>query len=256
MLQQLFILLLGLLSQFTPLEIEGDRFFYSSEKERAELVVLGRTADDWASTYNYIDEAAANARYSRSYSRTGKYGFDMSLDDIARQYGEKGKSLVQKVEKEAEEILSKLPPKQNKMKGDPVLSGIIDTKGSGEIFFGRNLKNADEVTEFIENAHPFIKERFHLHVDKLEKGLVKAPIDDIKRAGTTYNGDKFEGFLVHSEVVALDKAIKARGGVFKEADLQDFLLHNRQLFKGKNGVPPRCVNCWHQTEGIKVIGND
>jgi len=46
MLQQLFILLLGLLSQFTPLEIEGDRFFYSSEKECAELVVLGK-ADEW-----------------------------------------------------------------------------------------------------------------------------------------------------------------------------------------------------------------
>jgi len=37
MLQQIIILLLGLLSQLTPLEIKGDAFLFSSEKERIGL---------------------------------------------------------------------------------------------------------------------------------------------------------------------------------------------------------------------------
>lgn len=252
--QFLNILIFLVLTVFSAQQIGANSAFVLTENSYSSVKDINNAGGD---VFKHIDLVKAEQRYARSYERSGQYGFDLSLDNILRKYGEKGKKLVLDVEKEVDEILSKLPPSQNKVKGDPVLSGIIDTKrGSGEIFFGRNLKNKAEVDEFIKNAHPFIRERYLLHVNKLEKGLVKAPIDDIKRAGTTYNGETFESFLVHSEVVALDKAIKARGGVFKEADLQDFLLHNRQLFKGKKGVPPRCVNCWHQTDGLKVIGND
>ncbi len=54
----------------------------------------------------------------------------------------------------------------------------------------------------------------------------------------------------------MDKAIKARGGSFTESDLQDFLLYNKKLHIAENASPPRCVNCWHFTDGLKVIGND
>ena len=203
------------------------------------------------------DIAKAEQRYEREYARTGEYGFDMSLDDVARQYGEKGRRLVEGVEKQADDILSELPKGQNKSKGDPVLSGIIDTKSSSnEVFYGRNIKKQGEADAFIEEAHPFVRERYDSHFAKLENNSVKASKDDILRAGTTYGPDgKVDNFIIHSEVVALDKAAKARG-VFKEADMQDLLLHNKQLYKGRNGVPPRCVNCWHITDGLKVIGND
>jgi len=28
------------------------------------------------------------------------------------------------------------------------------------------------------------------------------------------------------------------------------------IVKGENAVPLRCVNCWHLTDGVRVIGND
>jgi hypothetical protein len=40
-----------------------------------------------------------------------------------------------------------------------------------------------------------------------------------------------------------------------ETDLDSFLLYNRNL-KNPAAVPPQCVNCWHITDGVTVIGND
>ena len=96
MLQQLFILLLGLLSQFTPLELEGSTLFYSSEKERAELVVLGK-ADDVAGVGRNADEVVELTKSfkSRLNSRiNSSNGFKLThTDDEIKTLIEKGQSL-------------------------------------------------------------------------------------------------------------------------------------------------------------------
>ena len=83
MLQQLFILLLGLLSQFTPLEIEGDAFLFSSEKECAELVVLGKAADDLAGVGRNADDALE--AIVSPLRGGGKYTDDV-LDELKRAF--------------------------------------------------------------------------------------------------------------------------------------------------------------------------
>jgi hypothetical protein len=68
----------------------------------------------------------------------------------------------------------------------------------------------------------------------------------------------------HAEIRALSQAIKARealtGRPVTEAELPEFLMHNRNLLDkpvpAPEGVPPRCVHCWHLTDGVTVIGND
>ena len=66
----------------------------------------------------------------------------------------------------------------------------------------------------------------------------------------------------HSEIVALDQAIKARelrlGIQVGETDLPSFLLHNRSLIGEKRviGIPPRCGNCAVITNGVNVIGGN
>lgn len=80
----------------------------------------------------------------------------------------------------------------------------------------------------------------------------------------------------HAEIRALDASLKAYEARTQtkvtEADLPKFLLHNRSLKKEKDGtvkpdgsankienrdgVPPRCLHCWHLTDGVTVIGND
>lgn len=67
----------------------------------------------------------------------------------------------------------------------------------------------------------------------------------------------------HSEVVALDKAIKAReaetGKPVTEADLGSFDLANRRM-PGDADKPPgttpmdRCPHCKQITDGVNVVG--
>jgi hypothetical protein len=67
----------------------------------------------------------------------------------------------------------------------------------------------------------------------------------------------------HSEVRALDQAIKARRALGIEVnrfDIKDFQLHNRNLSKvDDTGIPlmkNRCENCSYITNGINVIGHN
>jgi len=65
----------------------------------------------------------------------------------------------------------------------------------------------------------------------------------------------------HSEVVALDKAIKARevitGVPVREADLGSFQLHNRSMMNAHPATPmDRCSNCQAISAGTEVVGHD
>ncbi|MBO2011741.1 hypothetical protein [Hymenobacter negativus] len=98
-----------------------------------------------------------------------------------------------------------------------------------------------------------LAKRVQAYITQKEAGEIDASSDDLDRAGRAGT---------HGEIVALNKAMKARekvtGRAMQESELGEFLLHNRSLVSKSlgQGVPPRCINCWHLTEGVRVIGND
>lgn len=119
----------------------------------------------------------------------------------------------------------------------PVITGITDTQ-SGESFWGLNQSSVPA------DLHPLLKARLTKYLEE-SGGL--APV----RAGIPGT---------HSEIIALDQAIKARearlGRDLTIADLSDFILHNRSLIGARRvvGVPPRCPVCEVLTDGVRVIG--
>jgi hypothetical protein len=196
-----------------------------------------------------IDVAKAELRYTKTYTRSTEYGLKMSLDEVEKIYGVNGKKIVQATENKAKEIIS---DPIRIVQGDPVLTGLVDNK-TGQMFYGRNLKSQSEIEDFLEELHPILKKRLEIHNKHLVDGTVKASVDDINRAAIAGS---------HSEIVAIDKALKARGAGATEADLADFIIHNKQLggqvdnIGIPKGCPPRCAHCWFLSDGIKVIGND
>jgi uncharacterized protein YPO0396 len=153
----------------------------------------------------------------------------------------------------------------------PVVAGITGP-GDTAPHFGQNFTKKEIANrvdkKFFAEVHPLLKERLDAHQAKLDSKKVK--IEDetsLIKAGTP--GE-------HAEIRALDSALKAyearTGTKVTEDDLPKFMLHNRSLRKEKDGtykldgsankveqrdgVPPRCVHCWHLTDGVTVIGND
>jgi RHS repeat-associated protein len=107
----------------------------------------------------------------------------------------------------------------------PVLTGVLD-KDSGELFFGINQERVPA------DLHPLLKE----HYDRLMATT----------GGQTPVKAGIPG--AHSEIVALNKALRAReaatGRAVTADDLSGFAIHNRSLLKNKvEGVPPLCDNC-------------
>lgn len=111
---------------------------------------------------------------------------------------------------------------------------------TGEIFYGLNQGKVPT------DLHPLMQQRLNAYLEATE-GVTPA------RAGIPGS---------HSEISALDQAIKAReartGITVTASDLPDFLLHNRSLIGERRviGIPPRCANCAAITNGVKVIGGD
>ena len=162
-------------------------------------------------------------------------GLKESIEEIRHKYGEKGVELVEKTEARAKQILEH----QSNAERGPVLSGVMDTV-TGVIYYGQNTVSPPS------NLHPLLKSR----LEEYER----------KTGGQTPVNLGVPG--AHSEIYALDQALKARekdiNKPLAEADLSSFLLHNRSL-RGKTkgvGVPPRCTNCAVLTDGITVIGNN
>lgn len=60
----------------------------------------------------------------------------------------------------------------------------------------------------------------------------------------------------HSEIVAIDQALKAReaaGMKVSEEDLKDFVLYNETLYKNRTGSVPCCANCTAMTDGVDSL---
>jgi len=211
-----------------------------------------------------VDEPAAKVEDPATKiddSQQGKFrsskdkpkGLTKSLDQIKEEYGESGAKLVTATEKEAERILKS---GLSKAQRGPVATGVYDPV-TGQVYFGRNFSPIEltdgTFAKFKENLHPLLKKRLQGFE---AKGVKLADPSDVARAGTAGS---------HSEIVALDKALKARevltGKAVGESELSSFLLHNRNLINAKGlpaptGVPPRCVGCFNITEGVTVIGNE
>jgi hypothetical protein len=121
----------------------------------------------------------------------------------------------------------------NRKRG-PVLTVLKDRK-TGQIFEGLNDKKAPS------NLHPILKKR----LDKFYKEYPSQkdwphPSDP----GT------------HSEIYALDKALKAReaaGMKVTEKSLKDFTLYNETLYKKKTGSVPCCANCTRLLDGVESL---
>jgi hypothetical protein len=191
--------------------------------------------------------------YDRVYpSATDKpRGMPMDLEEVRARYGEHGVTTVERTERRAQEIIDSGASKKSR---GPVLSGVTDPL-TGKTYFGQNftLRERSNVifSEFNQQLHPLLKERLKIYEQKKDAGVIRVedPLS-LEKAGLPGS---------HSEIRALDEALKARetytGKPISEGDLSSFLLHNRSL-NDAAGVPPRCVNCWHLTDGVKIIGND
>lgn len=94
----------------------------------------------------------------------------------------------------------------------------------------------------MDEAHPVIKKRIKAQQKLIDEGKLPADID-IRAGG-------------HSEIRALDEALKARdkvtGRISTEADLKDLYLHNRHL--PSNTPFNRCPNCSSITSGVQTVG--
>jgi Domain of unknown function (DUF4781)/YwqJ-like deaminase len=191
--------------------------------------------------------------YERTYpSATNKpRGLNMTLEEVRQRYGENGVTTVERTEQRAQEIINSGESKRSR---GPVLSGVTDPL-TGKTYFGQNFtpreRDSEVFADFKDQLHPLLKERLKTYDQRKDAGLIKAenPLS-LETAGLPGS---------HSELRALDQALKAResytGQSISEDDLSSFLLHNRSL-GDTSGVPPRCINCWHLTDGITVIGND
>lgn len=155
-------------------------------------------------------------------------------------------ALIDAVEAEAVSRIEKF----SNAKNGPCLTGVRDPI-TGEVFFGENFgKNQagrEAYNQFVENAHPLLKERINARQEQINEG--KANNDPLFEKVDTRAGD-------HSEIVALDKALKAReaatGKPVTEADLSSFDLHNRHL--PNNNAMHRCPNCGQITNGVNIVG--
>jgi tRNA(Arg) A34 adenosine deaminase TadA len=109
----------------------------------------------------------------------------------------------------------------------PVLTVLKDKK-TGQIFEGMNVDSVPE------DLHPILKQRL---------ADLKNPVHP-STPGT------------HAEVIAIDKALKAReaaGMTVTEADLGDFIFHNETLWSNKVGSVPCCANCTPLTKGADSL---
>jgi hypothetical protein len=148
------------------------------------------------------------------------------------------------VEDVRNEALKRMDTLSNDKRG-PVLTGVLDPQTPGRVFYGMNHPKQMPPA----NLHPVLQKR----LDALNKAKEDGTFKPSERCGEP-------GY--HSEIYALDEALKARearlGRPATEADLSEMLLHNRSLYRKWNGdlVPPRCDNCNVLTDGVKVISGE
>lgn len=140
----------------------------------------------------------------------------------------------------------------SRSKDGPCLTGVHEPV-TGKIYEGTNFpKNRagnEAYQKFVDQSHPLLKERIQNR---------QAAIDEGKRLGRPEFETVDHRAGAHSEVVALDKALKAReaatGRRVTEADLNEILLHNRNMPKTQIQMD-RCPNCSVITNGVRTVGH-
>jgi hypothetical protein len=211
-----------------------------------------------------VSLGAKDSSYDRVYRSASDQvkGFNMNLDEIHARYGEHGVNTVQRTHQKADEIASAYRANKGK-KGTsnpgPVLAGVTDPL-TGKTYFGQNFKRGETRSstfdDFQEGLPDVLKQRLETYTPKLKAGEIKVEQSSSLDMGGIPGS--------HAEIRALSQTIKARealtGRKVTEAELPEFLLHNRNLFDkpvpAPEGVPSRCVHCWNLTDGVTVIGND
>ena len=154
--------------------------------------------------------------------------------------------LVDIVKERAENIMKY----SSATKRGPCLTGIYD-KVTGEISFGQNfnlrtVEGRKSFELFKRDAHPIIKARIEAYQKKIADGSINPnPSDGTPGA--------------HSEIVALDNALKSRekrtGKPATQDILGEFELHNRSMSNNRpNETMHRCGNCDNLTKGVDVVG--
>ncbi|MBL8179756.1 MAG: hypothetical protein JNK48_34070 [Bryobacterales bacterium] len=136
------------------------------------------------------------------------------------------------IRKELEEIAAKRAAElkrtmSNKARG-PVLTVLKDKK-TGQVFEGINK-------DFVpDDLHPILKERL---------ANMPQPPPHPSLPGS------------HSEIMAMDQALKAReaaGMKVSDEDLKDFVLYNETLYRNRTGSVPCCANCSSLTDGVDSL---
>jgi hypothetical protein len=249
-----------IISDRTERLAKGDLTPKERERLEREVTHLERQLEGYQKDFKAMDKdpgkgfvAVDGDKYDIEYpSAAGKpRGMQMPMEQVRQLYGEHGVTTVERTQQRAQEIIDSGVSKKSR---GPVVSGITDPQ-TGKTHFGQNFTQGEirdgNLKNFETQLHPILKQRLIAYKQKLGNNLIKVedPLS-ISKAGEPGS---------HSEIRALDQALKAReahtGQPATEADLSSFLLHNRSL-NDPTGVPPRCVNCWHITNGVTVIGND
>lgn len=165
------------------------------------------------------------------------------------------KYVVEQASRKAIDI--KIKEKQSRTKAGPCLSTVYDPV-LNQIYFGQNFQsgNATEYRAYQkwlrEEAHPIIQTR----TEKYQSAIDRGEVPDL-------TGSRDIRLAAHSEIRALDQALKARealGEPVDERTISEMYLHNidlRQLYRaGEINFKKRCENCKRITDGIKVLGDE
>ena len=174
-----------------------------------------------------------------------------SLRSAAAQSGSLSEGIANLVKSVQEEAMNRIANLSVNRRG-PCYSGIHDPL-TGQTHYGENFNMSKpagraEYTRFHEEAHPVVRDRINAQNEALRNGTATAK----ETAGTPG---------AHSEVVALDKTLKAReahtGRPATEADLSELHLHNRSTMNATAGQPMnRCDNCRNITHGVNTVGHN
>ena len=164
-----------------------------------------------------------------------------ALDRVAPRVAIEGGELVTRTAREVSRELG------------PVATVVVDTRFP-HIEVGLNIQRgrglpptAQEMQHLRESLHPILRTRLE---------ALEAHLAELRRTGRLTNEMERAGVAgTHSEIIALNKAIKAReaftGVSVTVRDLPDFVFVNRSLqgeFCGQT-VPPPCYNCSYLIQG-------
>lgn len=174
-------------------------------------------------------------------------GGDMSEEEL-KQY------IIQQASTKAREVRTQ----QSKTKAGPCLSMVYDPLLK-QFYFGQNFQsgNARENTAYQQwlstEAHPIIQGR----TDAYQRAIDSGQISNLPEGHDPR-------LAAHSEVRALDQALKAREatleGTVDESAISEMYLYNinlpRLYERDKIAFKRRCENCAMITQGIKVLGDE